>query len=520
MKLPTLVGQQSVQKQVLEFKGYNHNSVIVDGEFYDMQNLSSRLYPLLSPRKPRGTELQLTKPNGLTDKNGLVYVDGTDFYYNGVKKGTVSDSPKQFASMGAYIIIFPDKICFNTTDDTLTPLEAYFTTTNTVSINGCTMDGTITDPASSLYIKISVAGIDDNFKRYDGVTITSSIAVLNKTSVITNIGTDYIIIPGKIGYNQTCAGISVERTVPDIEFITESENRLWGCSSEKHEIYASKLGDPYNWNCFEGISTDSYAVTVGSDGDFTGAITYLGYVLFFKEDCVHKVYGSKPANYQVFENSIRGVAKGSEKSLAIVNETLFYMSRNGVVAYEGSLPENISYAFGDKTYSNGVSGAIGDKYYISVQDGAAYHLFVYDTKLGMWHREDNTKVSYFTEYGGKLYYIDGITKKLRTTEGADTDIIVWSAEFSDYAEKSFNKKYVSKLQLKIELEEDSIFEIDIQYDDSGIWEKITTLSGKTKKGQLVPVRIRRCDYYKIRLSGAGQFKLYGIVKTYTEGSGL
>lgn len=34
-----------------------------------------------------------------------------------------------------------------------------------------------------------------------------------------------------------------------------------------------------NWNCFEGIATDSYAASVGSDGDFTGCIGHMGYRL-------------------------------------------------------------------------------------------------------------------------------------------------------------------------------------------------------------------------------------------------
>ena len=75
-----------------------------------------------------------------------------------------------------------------------------------------------------------------------------------------------------------------------------------------------------------GISTDSYAMTVCSGGDFTGACSHLGYVLFFKEDVIHRIYGTKPANYQLTNVESRGVEKGSEKSLVIVNETLYYKS--------------------------------------------------------------------------------------------------------------------------------------------------------------------------------------------------
>ena len=83
--------------------------------------------------------------------------------------------------------------------------------------------------------------------------------------------------------------LTIERKVPDMEYITECNNRLWGCSKDGHEIYASKLGDVKNWNCFRGNSMDSWAATIGSDGKFTGAITFLGYPMFFKEDSLIKI---------------------------------------------------------------------------------------------------------------------------------------------------------------------------------------------------------------------------------------
>ena len=104
---------------------------------------------------------------------------------------------------------------------------------------------------------------------------------------------DYIVISGNgkafPKYNATSI-ITLKREMPKLDFVFECENRLWGCRYGEanngefvNEIYASKLGDFRNWNCFEGISTDSYAVSVGTEGKFTGAIAYLGYPLFFKE---------------------------------------------------------------------------------------------------------------------------------------------------------------------------------------------------------------------------------------------
>ena len=153
------------------------------------------------------------------------------------------------------------------------------------------------------YVKISADGIGIGFAVYDGVKISGlpeEYESLNGDTILWGVGDDYIIVVGLTGNTKLTSGsIRVERTVPGMDFVTEQDNRLWGCSSDSHEIYACKLGDPTNWNCFMGISTDSYSATIGTPGDFTGACSHLGYVLFFKEDVIHKVYGNKPANYQV-----------------------------------------------------------------------------------------------------------------------------------------------------------------------------------------------------------------------------
>ena len=62
-----------------EFRGYNHNLRIAENEFYDMQNLTSTYYPLLSPRGKRGVYATPQSPQGMISKDALCYVDGDTF---------------------------------------------------------------------------------------------------------------------------------------------------------------------------------------------------------------------------------------------------------------------------------------------------------------------------------------------------------------------------------------------------------------------------------------------------------
>ena len=130
--------------------------------------------------------------------------------------------------------------------------------------------------------------------------------------------------------------------------------------------------------------------------------------MFFKENVIHKVYGSKPSNYQITNVAGRGIASGSYKSAVIVNEVLYYLSKNGVCQYGGGTPSGIYSPFGNEKYSDGVAGKAGDKYYISMKNRKGkYSLFCFDENLNMWFKEDDTRVKFFAEDKGNLYFIDG-----------------------------------------------------------------------------------------------------------------
>ena len=115
MQYPKLREIETSRQMVDVFGGYNHNLRISDGEFFDMKNLTADHYPVLSPRGNRGVYASPNSPSGLIAKDALCYVDGRYFVMNEhrIDMG-LSDEPKQLISMGAYVIIMPDKKYINT----------------------------------------------------------------------------------------------------------------------------------------------------------------------------------------------------------------------------------------------------------------------------------------------------------------------------------------------------------------------------------------------------------------------
>ena len=552
--------------------------------WYDMENISPRDFPVFAPRRPRGTVKTLTAPAGIAARDALVYVDGAALYINGtvVTGLTLSTAvgfvPKQLVSMGAYICIFPDKKYVNTADLTdYGSMESTFTFEGSATFSPARVDGiplpssipigtsapidpnnadywidTSTDnhvlrqysamsetwtEIPSVYTKIDLTGVGQHFRKYDGVTIsgvtfsgtdtavTGQMNALNGAHILYDVQTDYIIVTGLLNsvVMESEASITISRTVPAMDFVVESNNRLWGCKyglvngETVNEIYACKQGDFTNWSCFMGTATDSYAASVGTDGKFTGAIAHLGYPLFFKENCLHKVYGDYPANYQIETINCRGVQEGSHRSVQTVNEVVYYKGRTEVLMYDGSLPVGISDALGGDTYSDARAGVYKDSYYISMMDGGnAYHLFLYDTKKRVWFREDTVKAMGFAQIDDELYWIDEATKNLVAafgTSGTKEAAVAWNATTGIIGYETPNHKYISRFNIRVKMDSSATFRVYLRYDSEGEWENVGDMRGTgIVRTFLLPVRPRRCDHLEMKLEGTGEVRVFSIAR--------
>ena len=567
------------------FGGYSHKLSCAEGQFYDMKNMTSKYFPMLSPRKSRDITAVLSKPQGIIDKEDLWWIDDGKLYRNGTEiplsEGLLVDSPKTMVKMGAYIVIFPDKVWVKVDNDGVAEhgkLENFYKlfVGEKVTFSIADQSGNVitwhdaeyyknNDPkegdyqlnvsesgkaslkvfsattgiwmgVTSTYMQIKADGIGKGFEADDGVKVTcdsnkgsfGNIFVNDegdgKYSVNTYIVSrtdDSITIPG-IYYDaeteRTDINLEVKRAVPSMSYVTECFNRLWGCSEDGHEIYCSKLGDVRNWNSFRGNSTDSWAATIGSDGVFTGAITYGGYPMFFKEDSFIKIAVSSMGAHQTKETACRGVQKGSGNSLSILNEVLYYKSASCICAYNGGLPYSISDDLGDERYYDAVAGSVGDSYYISMRgDDGKYGLFVFDVKNGIWCKEDDTQAIRFCRHSDKLYFIDS-EGNLTSVDGTNEGAFDWFVESGVIGYSSPDNKYVAKINVRLTLELGTNVDFYLQYDSSGEWVHLFNMSGKGTRSFAVPIIPRRCDHFKYRIIGKGDCKIHSVTKTIEEGS--
>ena len=218
---------------------------------------------------------------------------------------------------------------------------------------------------------------------------------------------------------------------------------------------------------------------------------------------------------------------GSHASPAIAGETLFYLSRAGIVAYAGGIPQNIAAPFGVERYRNAVGGSDGVRYYVSMEDtGGSWTLFVYDTRSNLWHKEDHLQAIGFG-WNTELYFLDAagnlwMNGNARSVpEGTLRESEVASmAEFGDFVEDSPNKKGMSKLQVRMELDAGACVEIAMQFDSDGAWRPVSVLKATAKRSFYLPVVPRRCDHFRIRITGTGGWRLYSLTRESYSGSEL
>lgn len=574
MRYPTLAVRKPERQVVSRFLGLNRNPGILRGEFPDMENLSSDAFPALSPRRRRGTWAKPASPQGLLARDVLCYVDGAELVLGQTRcplglSTDPADCPKTLVSMGAWVIVLPDKKYVNSANT-----AEYGSIENTVTVTGveftlCREDGAaytgaqpgevapetaengalwldtsgekaalkqysaaqgswVTIPTT--YVKLSAPGIGAGFSAMDGVNIRDCRdPAFNASHLLLHAEHDAVVLEGMLEQSFTQdTPVTLERRMPRMDHVVEAGNRLWGCRygpDEKgivrNEIYASKLGDFRNWECFAGLSTDSFAASCGTEGPFTGAANHLGYPIFFKEHCLHKVYGTQPSSFRIQTVLCRGVEPGCGKSLAQVGQLLVYKAREGFCAYDGAAPELISRPLGTVRYSRAVACALGDKYYVSACDSAGEsHLLVWDSARNLWHREDGLACMDLCALAGEVYAIDSRSRNILALlgSGEPESQVSWMAQTGPWGLELPEQKYISRLLLRLELDPDARVTVEVCYNGEQSWETLCVLFGMPLGSASVPLRLRRCDYFALRIRGTGGAKIYSITNTLERGS--
>ena len=500
MRFPKLKKLQTSVDIQTAFGGYRHTEDVPEGSFYDCENISSDSYPLLSTRSPRAVWAAVQ-----TDSDGnTVDLEGVRWFER----------------------------------------------------EGITAAANVSDKI----VLCSSKGIVYDGDYFPGGTLSAGVT----NRMIVPFGRNFVIAPDGIYVTVSGSGApaAAQTVCPRMDYAIEHNNRIWGCrygddgtGNFVNELYACALGDPTDWSCFDGISTDSYRVSLGCSGAFTGVCRLGGDVLFFKEDSVIRVSGDTPADFTVTVTPAEGVEAGAFRSVVNVNDRVFYKSRSGITAFDGVLPYCVSDALGERRFSDVCAGTAGGRYYFAGTDPEGVRkIFVYDTEHRIWYKEDDAKDTRFFIYRKHCLY--SICRELAFhvglipmsayrfyihdcrfapdacaifTDEADPSRtyfyqqeprVRWFAETGRLTVAGPQSLQLRKLNIALKLEEGAKLRVELKCDRDEEWRNAFFCDSEFSGAFTLPVRLPRCDSFRLRLSGEGGCVVHAISRVYEKTGGV
>ena len=532
------------------FEGLDARRAAMDGAIRDMTNMSRRFYPAIASRTPRRTVGNWgTNFGGVYFGDRELVVRDGGLYDDGSFICELETGEKQLAVLENILYIFPDNITYNvitkdvrryysisnvgeyTTKSVY--IDYYYTDENT----GGVIDRTYYNSGLAFkteyfpvfpfktgeLIKIKITKIYRNgaYRATEFEAYVTPDAVSRETDNPT-YGSCYTIkLPTEtfkeINPNKIAAAVEIEVSfgIPDMDFVFASDNRLWGAKGRS--IYASALGQGMVWIDYDTLATSSWAATTAAGDKITAAVDFGGMPVFFSENAVYKIYGENPKEYQYVRTEIIGVTEGEHKSVAVGAGLIFYLSRRGVYAWTGGIPQLISAPLGEDRLVGGVGGSDGAVYYLSVRQGGRHNLYVYDPLTSAWMREDDAHAVWMGMRGKDLCMVtdDGAAVLIGDVIGEDgteeTDI-AYAMETADYNDGAVVQKSAKHILIQYELT-DGTADVLVSHDGEP-WRAVYTLydtDGK-KITSVIPLHPGNYRTMRIMIVGDGELIVYYMVR--------
>ncbi|MBQ3471653.1 MAG: hypothetical protein IJH17_04725 [Clostridia bacterium] len=551
--MQNLIQADLTQSQVISrFYGLNRLEKGRSGEFKAMLGLSSDRYPCMAAaRQAKQLYTGYTNIHAVIAQKygenieGLTGVANGVFYYNGAAK--TKDSATIPANADVTLVDFNGRIIICAYDGTNSYMSYYdytATGTNKVKNMETTVIGTMTvygsgDPSRDVTVTnyIERTGGWTGFKMGDSVQISGFVNAGNNTQLIDskfdtadktipisavvekvdgnklyvqlyNYLRERLVFTNETAQTRTVGNVTITPTVkigiPVMNHICIHNNRLWGTNPNGEYIYASKLGDPFNWNTYQGLANDSYYAEIGTAGGFVGIVSYRDNLVAFKRDYIHHIYGDKPSNYSI-PKQLSDCGCIDIKSAVQIGVGLYFLGYNGFYVYQGGQPELISQKL-DKTYEHATAATDGQKYIVSCEDG----LLVYDTRYGTWHiEEDIQNVKGYFRRENKVY----IATDTKLYQYGGNDAGYWSAETIIFTENTFENKGLIEIWIRAILDEDSYIDVKTA-EDGGDYVGSFRISTPGLNRHKIPVRHIDGDYYAMKFIGHGNAVITDIEKKY------
>lgn len=565
MEYPIINAAGNPKGNTTNFMGINRRDVIAEGEFSDCTNLSTEHYPCLAPRKSRlkygiGEQIKNIqaiiapkyKSGGMGGFTGVA--DGKFYYmdkeieFEADDMGIEKNSIVCLVDFNGYIIICPQMYYFSYVPQSDGEIEYKVKKMekgkDDIKVTLYSSGDIESDGAVENYLKAADSSAWDCFESGNSIMLSGFSGDLEKNNTV-EIDSVYKVTDDKVPiscvieridgkkmyfqmYNQkgvalnltngsgiangVSAVISVRIPIPAMNWVCVHNNRLWGTNPNGELIYASKIGDAFNFNTFMGLTSDSWYSQVATKGDFIGIASYRSNVVAFKRDYVQHVYGDKPVNFQI-PKQLSDCGCIDMRSVVEIGSVLYFMGYNGFYAYTGGQPELISDKL-CKKYKSAVAFSDGIKYMVSADTGEGECEFlVFDPRYNIWLKEDGLQVVSSLKWHNGVYAAtaDSVYK---FNDGAEN--VEFSASSGWLFEDMTNQKGINELFIVADIKGKGRVDVYTKSENGGLklWGTINKPGYRTYH---IPVKLIRDDCCKIILKGEGDVIIHRIERRVSTG---
>lgn len=314
-------------------------------------------------------------------------------------------------------------------------------------------------------------------------------------------------------------------------FICTHDNRVYVAAGST--VYFSALRKAEDWSTVD----DSGSIIVEtSDGKpITGMVAGAQRLTIFKENSIHELFGTRPANFQmkpVTDNL--GCAAG--RSIQVVEGMMYFLGNDGIYRYNGGSAPKSEFAIPVQNYVRQINRAYADKsvswtkegkYYVAFPTGSNQKnnlVLEYDIQFNTWNVwEMNDEFSVGCVQANNALYGGDKNGLFIKFDGSDKDAggdIAYEWVTKPYALTSLAaKSRWFRLWVVAEVPPMSYMNIYLNESDvSESWQLIKSIgsvytSGIQKIEIHVPTTVAAfSNYIRLRIEGTGPVKIYEIAR--------